>query len=190
MGRVLIGGIIGGVAVFMWGFVSHMLLPTGDMGLKQIPGEDAVVAAMKSSIQNRGVYFFPGADMRKKMTPEEQKAWQAKLEAGPTGLLVYNPRGEQALSPKQLLIELLSNMAAALIVAMLLSRLAGGFGSRALMVMLLGLFAWLSISVSYWNWYQFSNEFTRAEAIDQIGGWLVGGLVLAAIVKGPQATSA
>ena len=58
------------------------------------------------------------------------------------------------------------------------------------MVMLLGLFAWLSISVSYWNWYQFSNEFTRAEAIDQIGGWLVGGLALAAIVKGPQATSA
>jgi hypothetical protein len=48
---------------------------------------------------------------------------------------------------------------------------------------LLGLFAWLSISVSYWNWYGFTGAFTSAELIDQLGGWFFGGLVLAGMTR-------
>jgi hypothetical protein len=185
MRRILIAALLGGLANFLWGAVSHMVLPTGDMGLKALPQEDAVVAAMRQTIHEKGVYFIPGMDMHKKMTAEQQSAWEGKIKSGPVALLVYQPAGGQTLSLRPLLIELLSNIAAALVAAIALARMTGGYAGRAFTVMLLGLFAWLSISVSYWNWYQFSDAFTRAEAVDQILGWLVAGLVIAAIVRPP-----
>ena len=39
------------------------------------------------------------------------------------------------------------------------------------------------ISVPYWNWYEFPLEFTLAEAIDSVVGWLLAGFVIAAIVR-------
>ena len=47
----------------------------------------------------------------------------------------------------------------------------------------LGLFAWMVISVPYWNWYEFPLAFTLAEAIDSDVGWLLAGFVIAAIVR-------
>jgi hypothetical protein len=37
--------------------------------------------------------------------------------------------------------------------------------------------------VSYWNWYGFPTDFTTGAALDEIIGWFLGGLVLAAIVR-------
>jgi len=140
---------------------------------------------MRASIQEPGFYFFPGMDMSREPTPEEESAWNAKYLAGPTGVLVYHPTGSAPMSPKQLINELLSNIVAAILAAFVISHVTGGFGRRALIVTLLGLFAWMSISVSYWNWYGFPASTTIAEAVDQVGGWLFGGLALAAIVKPP-----
>ena len=36
MARILIGGLVGGIVLFFWGFVSHMLLPIGEMGLQSL----------------------------------------------------------------------------------------------------------------------------------------------------------
>ena len=33
MKGIVIGGLLGGVVMFFWGFVSHMLLPIGSAGL-------------------------------------------------------------------------------------------------------------------------------------------------------------
>ncbi len=61
------------------------------------------------------------------------------------------------------------------------------FGRRVLVVGLLGLLAWLSISASHWIWYGFPTAFVGAELIDQVVGWLVTGLVIAKIVPRPAA---
>jgi hypothetical protein len=47
----------------------------------------------------------------------------------------------------------------------------------------MAVFGFLSISASYWNWYGFPAQYEIAEATDQIVGWFLGGLVLAAIVR-------
>ena len=190
MKKILIGGIVGGIVIFVWGAVSHMVLPLGETGIKQIPNEDAVIAAMRQSIPEPGLYFFPGMDMSHKPSDEEQKAWTAKYTAGPTGILVYHPQGEAPVSPRQLLTELASNVLMALLAAFLLSMASGSFGRRVLFVALLGLFSWLSISVSYWNWYGFPTDFSLAEAVDQVVGCFLAGLVLAAIVKPPSLRAA
>lgn len=183
MKRILLGGTFAGLVVFIFSAIDHMALPTGHMGLKSLPQEDLVLGAMRTAIPEPGLYIFPGMDLSKKPTEEEQKAYLAKYTAGPTGILVYNPGGEQPIQPRQLSTELLSNIVAAWIAAWAVSLTHTSFGKRVLLVALLGLFAWLSITVSYWNWYRFPSAYVAAEAIDQVGGWLCGGFVLAAVFR-------
>jgi hypothetical protein len=75
MKRWLIGGVIGGIIMFIWSAFSHMVLPLGEMGLKTLPNENVVIPAMKDGIREPGLYMFPGLDMSKKPTAEEQAAW-------------------------------------------------------------------------------------------------------------------
>jgi hypothetical protein len=187
MGRILLAGIVGGIVVFVWGALSHMVLPVGEMGIRVLPDEEAVVSTLRTTIREPGLYLYPGMDMTREPTEAEQKAWEARYKAGPRGMLVYQPGGDQPLSPRQFGTELLADIVAALIAAWLLSRAVEPYLRRVVFVTFLGFFAWLVTSVSYWNWYGFPTEFVLAEAVDSIVSWLLAGLVLAKIVKPDRA---
>jgi hypothetical protein len=186
MVKVVLGGLVAGVVVFCWGAVAHMALPIGEMGIRRIPNEDAVLGAMRTTIQEPGFYFFPGMDMSKQVSESEQQAWKAKLKEGPAGVLIIQPRGAEAMSCRQLWTELATNIVSALLAATLLTRVRAGYRGCVAFVTLLGVFGFVTISVPYWNWYGFPTDFTMAEAIDQVVGWFLAGLVLAAIVRGPK----
>jgi hypothetical protein len=183
--RVVIGGVVGGLIIFFWGAVAHMATPLGHAGLSILPADDesAVAGALKGGVRQPGLYLIPGCDMGS-MSAEQQKALEAKMKAGPVGLLLVNPNGvDQMMSPGQLLTELGSNIAAALLAAVVLSRVPGSYPSRVGVLVLAGLIGWVSLSVSYWNWYGFPTEFIAAEGVMETVGWLLAGLALAAIVK-------
>jgi hypothetical protein len=180
MKKVLLPGILGGLLVFVWGAVSHVLLPIGAMGFKTIPNnEDAVLTAMKSNIQEPGLYFMPGHDMSRGPTEEEMR----KYEAGPTAFLVYNPTGEKAMSPGQLTRQGLFDILCGLIAAFIISSTVATLATRGLMIMLMGLFSWFAISLPYWNWYRFPAAFTIGEGLDSVIGWLLGGFLIAWMVQ-------
>ena len=188
--RILLAGALGGLVMFVWGSLSHMVLGLGDSAIKQLPSEEVVMAAMRDHISESGFYFFPGykdtPDMTQEQKAAEMQAWQAKFAAGPVGILIYHPEGRQALSPPQLLIELLSNIAAVTVGAFLLAWAAGGlatYGARVLFVALQGLIASLAIDVSYWNWYGFPGNYTVGALADQVVGFGAAGLVLAKMIK-------
>ena len=58
-----------------------------------------------------------------------------------------------------------------------------GYGGRLAFVTLLGLFPMLSVDLPFNNWYGFPNAFTAAQFFMHLVGYMVGGLVVAAIVK-------
>ena len=180
--RIVLAGIAGGVAMFMWTFVSHVVTPLGETGIRQIPNEAAVVSAIKPNIGEPGMYFFPGMDMRN-ATPEQRAEWEAKYKAGPRGMLIYNPAGETPMSPIQLVTELASNILACICAAFVISLLAGSFLNRVLVAGVMGFIGWLSIDASNWIWYGFPASYIVAEGIDQVIGWLVAGAAIAAIVR-------
>jgi hypothetical protein len=183
MGKVLLGGLVGGIVVFIWGAVSHMATPIGEMGIRQIANEDKVVGAMKGSIHEPGFYFFPGMENMRNPSDAERTAWEAKIKQGPTGVLVIHPEGGETMSPKQLSTEFASNVVAALLAAIVLTQVRAGYFGRVLVVALMGIFGFVSICVSYWNWYGFPTDFTIGAALDESIGWILGGLALAAIVR-------
>jgi hypothetical protein len=182
MVRVLNGTLLAGIIVFCWEAVAHMFLPIGTMGISVIPAEEQVLSAMSKSISEPGFYFFPGRDMGKTPTDVENKVWVDKFKKGPAGILVVRPQGGEPMAPHQLMIELATDIGAALIAALVLTQVRSGYAGRVLIVVEMALFALLSINVSYWNWYAFPTQFEIGEAIVMLAGGLLGGLVLAAFV--------
>jgi hypothetical protein len=183
MSKVVSGGLLAGIVLFFWGAFAHMVLPLGKMGVHRIPSEEPVIGAMRDSIREPGFYFFPGKDMSGEVSESEEQVWQAKVKQGPVGVIIIRPSGGEAMSFRQLGTELATNIVSALLAGFLLTSIRSGYWGRVLFVTLLGVFGFLTISVPYWNWYGFPCDFTIAESIDQVVGWFLAGLVLAAIVR-------
>ncbi len=187
--RIILGGILGGIVLFLWQSVSHLVLPLGEMGIKRIGNEDGVVAALRQNIQQPGFYFFPAADttpgMSKGEKQEAMRRAEEKYRTGPNGILIFHPQGGEALSPRQLLTRLEVDVTALLVGAFLLAHVSPlvGFGSRLLFVTLLGLLPGLVVNLPYWNWYGFPTNYTVAQLADHVMGFLAAGLVLAGLVK-------
>jgi len=186
MKKMVLAGIIGGIIIFIWGAISHTVLPIGEAGFSQLANEDSLLQSLQGNIDRPGMYFFPWVDHH--AGKEARQAWEQKYKSGPHGLLIYSPTGNEPMPPSTLLIELFTDIVAALIAAFLLSKISGTFRGRVTAVMLMGLFAWVAISWPYWNWYEFPASFTLAEGIDQVVGWFLAGLAMAKIMKPSEAT--
>ena len=136
--KILLGGVVGGLVIFFWGYVSHMVLPLGEMGLHTIPNEDNLLAAIKKDVREPGLYFVPGWDMSKSQSQEEMQAHMAKVSKGPYGYMVIYPNGRDPSLGKRLPIELGTNVVCALLAAILVTQLRPGFIVRVACVTLVG----------------------------------------------------
>ena len=182
--RIIIAGIAGGIVLFCWGAFSHMVLPIGDIGVKSMPNDAAVMSALKTNISEPGLYFYPGMEGGHKATEAERAAFEAKYKSGPHGILVFYPSGTEVMPPSMLITELVSNILACIFAAFVISLTAAGFLARIIATGLFGLVSWLSVDASYWNWYGFPTDYFFAQVGDQFVGWLLAGIPVAIFVKG------
>lgn len=184
MKKNLLAAILGAVIFFIWSAAVHMNPLTGPMGLSMLnEKEDAVMAALNENVQQPGLYFFPGMDMSKHMTKEEEAAWTAKFKAGPVGLLLIEPKGGDPIMTSQLVISFISDLLCALLAAFILASTAGSCGRRVAIVASLGLFSWMAISIQQWNWYEFPFTFVMLDAINQVIGWTLAALLMAKMIR-------
>ncbi len=194
MKRIILAGVVGGVAMYIWMFLAHMLLPLGTVGVKEIPqGEEAVLSTLKTSIgTNAGLYLFPGMGLGPNPSTQQQREAMAtygeKLATRPTGILVYTPPGSKAVEPRQFVTELLSEFIVALIAAWLVAQTRlNSFGGRVAFVGMAGLMATMLTNVSYWNWYHFPGNYTASYMFTQFVGYLVAGSGIAWVFRKQKA---
>jgi hypothetical protein len=93
--RIVLAGVLGGVAMFLWASLAHMVLPLGRAGIREVPDDRALLAGMRSALgESSGLYMFPalGSDA-------DMKHYEQKLAANPSGLLIYHPPGGKAMTP-------------------------------------------------------------------------------------------
>ena len=179
----LAAAIAGAVTVFVWGGFSHMVLLIG-VGFSRLPAEDRVVTELRSSISDDGLYFFPGTDLRGDPSADERAEFAARFRAGPHGLVIFHPAGDEPLSPRKLVVQAASDMIAALIAAALMASMATtSFWRRVLAISSLGAFSGLAVSTIYWNWYGFPDAFFLAQMIDLVVGWTLAGVAMAAVFR-------
>lgn len=181
MGKRLLAAVIGGLVMFVWGAISHAVLPTGQMGYSQADNEAAVLAALQKNLGDEaGLFMMPWMDSG--ADEETMQAQKAAYEAGPYAWVVYDPEGQEAMSMETLVTELATNIVAAMLVVFVLAGTSTGFFGRVIASTLFGVVGWLSISASHWSWFRFPKDFMLAEGIEQTVGWFLVGLVLAKMV--------
>jgi hypothetical protein len=194
--RIIVGSLLAGLAMFIWGSVSHIALGLEESAIKEIPNEDQLLPLLQTNIKESGFYFFPGMGSSANLTKEQkaaaEKKWTEKYTAGPYGIMIYHPEGEQPMSPRQLVTQFGVEIVTALVAALVLAQARGlkAYLGRVGLVTLLGLLPFFVVNVPYWNWYGFPPHYTLIQLADKVITFFVAGLVLAALVKpAPQINS-
>jgi hypothetical protein len=178
--RIVIAGILGGVAMYIWSTIAHVATPLGEMGVSQLSNEQSVIAAVHG--EKSGLYLFPWST---DMSEAGQKAQQARLDADGMGLLVYRAPGTASVSMgRPMALEFASELLQALIAAWLLAQTAiAGFSRRVVFVTGIGAAVAIGTNVSYWIWYGFPCNYTIGYIAIQLAGYFAAGLAIAATLK-------
>lgn len=179
MKRILLAGLLGGLAMFIWTSVAHMALPLGEAGIQEIPNDAELVAVLHAKLGGtHGMYMYPG------MASASMADYQKKLAAQPSGLLIYHPPGADTLTPGRLATEFVTELAEALLMVWLMARARiGSYWGRVGVAAVCGVLAAIATNVSYWNWYGFPGSYTAAYMLTAFGGFLAAGLVAARMVR-------
>src|SRR5258706_13278876 len=168
--RLILAAGLGGIVMFAWGAVSHMVLNIEGAVVKPMPNEGAVSAAMKANISEPGVYLMPGLDMTKPLSAEEKTAWAAKYKEGPTAMLIYQPTGDDVFTPKQFGTQLASDIGAALVGSIILLFAGVGFARGVIISTLIGIGGGGGLLLSYGNWSKLPcRDFLRGLILQEPG---------------------
>lgn len=189
--KVLLGGLVGSIVVFVVSSIWHLAPGLGEIGVKPLPQETSVLASLRGALPDPGLYFFPAPIASSGKTGEQAKADQAayleKFRQGPSGILVYHPGGEELQFGKLLIYQFVFGLVGAFLVAWVLALAAGvtTYGSRVLIVLAITLFGGVMYDLPAWNWYGFPMDYTLAHIASWLVSWGAAGLAMAAIVKPP-----
>src|ERR1700730_18503025 len=187
--RILLAGILGGIAMFVWNFIGHDVLPLGHTGIHELPNEAAVLDALKTNMgENHGLYHFPGFGLGDNPTREQKqeamKHVNEKLAANPSGILIYHPPGRQFAFVRALVVEFATDVLQSILVVFLLAQTSlATFGSRVGFVFVAGVLATITTNISYWNWYGFPKRYTAASMFIELLGFICVGIVAALILR-------
>jgi hypothetical protein len=180
-------GLAGGVGMFLWASLAHMVLPLGAVGIAEITSnETALLDSMHQALGNSsGLYLFPSFGFNSAGSRSDaMKNYDAKLVTNPSGLLIYHPPGAKSLTPGLLVTEFLTELLEAILAVWLLAQTGiTTLGGRIGFVAMAGVLASLPTNVSYWNWYGFPGSYTATYMAVQIAGFVVAGSVAAFVLR-------
>lgn len=186
--RILIATLVGGVLVFLVGATNHMAFQLLDRTFATLPDEAQVADALKSSGVKPGIYALPGHPSASDMKDvKKRNALNDRYKAGPSGVIIVAPTGQDMMTGETLFKEFATNAIAALLASWIVSLMASevGFVRRWLAVVGMGIMAWFSLIASYGIWYRFPHDFVHDEFLCALLEWGVAGLAIAAIVQRP-----
>ncbi|QEG38275.1 hypothetical protein [Roseimaritima ulvae] len=191
MKRIVLAGLAGAVVYFVWQMLTWMLLPIHGPTVGPLPDEAPVRDLLVEQKVETGVYIVPYGSEEAMMDPESE--YMKRHTDGPIFSIYYQQHGAQPMAMSVLAIGFLTDFLAASIVATLLCCAVGGcccksYLQRVGFVTAFGFFLALTGHVSYFNWMHFPADYTAMFVLDVIVGWLLAGLVIAAIIKQPPAT--
>jgi hypothetical protein len=181
--RIVTAAIVGGIVLFLWGFVANMLLPLGMMGHERPVAEDPVLEALAANMSQEGVYMLPGLAPEQYEDEAALAAYGEKSARSPYAFVIYQPQGRNGLDMvKPLAIQLASTIVASGMLAWVLVLVAGGFFRKVAVATVMGGFAWVVVALPWWNWYRFPAEFVAGSLVQQVVGWFLAGLAIAWIL--------
>ena len=191
MKRLITGGIVGGITLFMWGFVSWVVLTWHSDTVRHDSSVMAVVEDIEDNLQETGVYYFPPMTT---MRPDEteMEAYTELHKNSPSGMIFYNAEHLDPMSPSRLFVGFLADVGAAIFTTLLLIVALPNlpkYWGRVVYVAALGVFAIFAIRMIDGVFFNLPIRWTVNQTLDTAISWMLAGLVLAAIVRPPKTTA-
>jgi hypothetical protein len=189
--RVLMGAVASALALMLWSFMFWVVLAAPGGSLLRVPDEQAFLATLKDKLPLSGSYVFPlppTAEPGRDPGPALE-AFRQRQISGPMGMLHFNRRGADPLSPITYGRGFIHLFAASLIAALLLRMALPALETylhRAAFVTGLGIFAAVAVRCYDPIWWHLNWGFFLHAAFYDVTAWLVSGLVLAGIVQPPR----
>jgi hypothetical protein len=193
--RIFIGAILGAIIAFIWGNISWVVMDWHMQTLHQFKDEATVVKVIKDNAPVSGVYIIPRMPSAFSAKPGEDKRTlkaqhDARVTEGPRAFVAVTVGPGDPAMKKQIAQYFLTYLGYAFILSILLACCAGGnYIGRVFYVGFLGL---LMASYSEFlgvTWFNFSWEYALLNSLDGLIGWTLAGLVMAAVVRKPRASS-
>jgi hypothetical protein len=190
--RFFLAVILGGIAVFLWGLISHEALPLYKNALVKFTDEQAVTQAIVANAPAPGVYFMPyvpqdADEMNADAFEASQEAAMQRIQDGPF-MFASIRLGAMGSFPKYIGIQLATDMLTTLFLLLVVLRARDqSYMGRVLTCVLVALATFAVKSLPMWNWYEFSSAFTFAELVDIVGRMFCAGLVIAKLVPARRA---
>jgi len=179
--KLVLGAVLGGLVVFLWGFLSWVVLPWHQTTLLSFRDEVAVAKVVQANAPNAGMYL---------LLPYRWDTAALEQQGIPKGLMLFGSvRLESPDMPRYYLRGLGLEMLAALLVTWLLLMLPTmTYANRVKVVVLTAVIAGAMCRLTDWNWWSVSTGFTLLAIADLVIGWAFAGLVIAKVV-GDRRTS-
>lgn len=184
--RTLLAAIVGGLIVFVWGYVSHVQLNLAESTIKPVPKEEAVHNLLKDTIKEPGIYGIPYCSPAVEKDATQKAEWEKKYQAG-NAILIRGRDNEQSMAPQTLMYQGAACVVGALILALFIGAgtSAAGAVTRLFAGAAIGVFAWVSQDAPNWIWYRFPWDYEQAVLINSVVGWAAAAFVMALILKKP-----
>lgn len=174
MSRVLIGSLIAGVAVFLWGFVFWGTMDLPYTSMSHANDDAATGKALLEHLPQTGTYFIPGqhnpAEVQKKL-----------FESGPVALVYFNREGKPMMSGLQMAQGLAHSIAVSFVIALALFLFAAavsGYAERVMLVAAIGVASAIMSPVANIIWWYAPAGWQLWNALYQAVAWLIIGLIV------------
>jgi hypothetical protein len=170
--QILLGGVLGGIALFLWLGLSWAVLPFHRAALNELSKsgmELVAMGALKDAGLSHGVYYSG--------EPHEGSA-QAEIP-----FMVYLPHGYPPMTGVMLKGLLLSILAALMVTIVVSAARQPSFKARVALCFTVGGIVALAGPMTFGNFFFFPLEWVIPDVLDQLVGWTLAGLVIAAFTK-------
>jgi len=187
MGKQLIlGSVLGGIVLFVWGAIAWMFIPWPGQPLRAFKNEDAVTQAIVANAPKSGNYLMPNAD-QKGLTAEQQQKAMEKMAKGPIVFAAVRLEPFNSMA-KPLVSQFLTQLLVALLATLLLSQTCGlSYKSRVVFLTVIGLIIFVGGHFDEATWWSFSNAYMLMQFGAIVIGWFLASLIMAKVVRGKPA---
>ncbi len=187
MARILISALLAAIVTFMWGFFwwGILAMQSGTYSAVSAEKEANVLSVLESSLPRSDVYFIPDP----KQMHENGGNANADPAEKPFIKIYYRPKGSVSGQGEMMAKGFLHMFVSALFMATLLSFVTGSmccYSARVAFVCSIGVFAGFWQQVGDMIWFHHPAGFSLFTLGYHGGAWLLAGLVIGAIVKGPR----
>lgn len=165
--RTVLVSVAGGMVLFVWGFLSHAVLPWYDWIYQRFTDEAAISDVLQNTAPQRGFYYLPYS---------ENDRSPGTIEA----LVNVLPRGNERSIGSQLLLGVTIQIISVFLVISLLGRVRSStYWGKVGLFSSVGFLIGFVSHAYYWNWFGFPWAYVVVTILDTWIAWSLAGLTVA-----------